>query len=235
MALELFLWTALLLLAANLSAFSLPGSLLMNNTSVVIMLFMPISVACGYLIGWVINGWRRLVPARWQPAYWAGLLCAGASLAYIGARSLLPMMNPVTLLFRQADHPAMDWIADNIPPGETILINPFLWGYGLYAGSDGGSWIPPLAGRPTSPPPVLYGMDFGRPSISRVSDFNRQAVERAGDPAALNAWLHENNIHYVYLGARGGVFSPKKLRESGEFKLIYQGEGTWVFEALPEQ
>jgi hypothetical protein len=230
-ALTLFLWIAFLLIAANLSVFSLPGGVLMNNTSVVIMLFMPISVACGYLVGWVVNGWHKLIPLRWQPAYWTGLLIAGAALAFIGGRSLLPLMNPITLLYRQADHAAMGWIAENIPPKETILINPFLWGYGLYAGSDGGAWVTPLSGRVTAPPPALYGLDFGDQSIKQVSEFNRQVIELASDPAALNTLLRKNSIRYVYLGARSGVLSPKILLESGLFRLLYEYEGTWVFEA----
>jgi hypothetical protein len=149
-----------------------------------------------------------------------------------GARSLLPIMNPVTFLFRQADRPAMIWINENIPPGETVLINPFLWGYNLYAGSDGGSWIPPLSGRPTSPPPVLYGLDFGRSSSPQVSDFNKQVIELAEYPQALHDLLQANHIRYVYLGARGGVFSPKSLLNSGQFTLLYYLDGAWVFEVI---
>ena len=68
------------------------------------------------------------------------------------------------MLFRQADYPTMEWINKNIPANKTILINPFPWGYGLYAGNDGGYWISPLANRPTMPPPALYGLS---PKLSR--------------------------------------------------------------------
>ena len=47
----------------------------------------------------------------------------------------------------------------------TVLINPFTWGYGLYAGNDGGFWISPLAGRkdPAAASIVWHGRQLGKP------------------------------------------------------------------------
>jgi hypothetical protein len=225
----LALWVALLFGLANPGAFNLRGAALVNNTSVEIMLFIPIATLCGYLIAEVIQAPYRFLPGRGRLAYASSVGLAGVVLAFMGAKSLLPILNPITFLFRQADAPAMAWIEEKIPPTETILINPFLWGYGLYSGQDGGAWIPALANRPTLPPPVLYGL--GTPErVREVNQVCQQAIEDSHDPQALYELLQAHDIRYVYLGARGGAISPQSLRDSPLFKLIYSRDGVRIFE-----
>jgi len=119
-------------------------------------------------------------------------------------------------------------VGENVPSTETILINPFLWGYGFYSGQDGGAWIPALAERATMPPPVLYGL--GTPEhIREVNEICRQAIEDSHDPQALYDLLQANNIRYIYLGARGGTISPQALRDSPLFELIYDRDGVRIF------
>jgi hypothetical protein len=175
--------------------------------------------------------WRAILPGRWRSLY-AGLLAAlGLGLALLGARQLIPILNPVTLLFREADRPAMSWIRENLPEDGTVLINPFAWGYGLYAGNDGGAWISPLTGRKTVPPPVLYG--FGDPaSIQQINAISQQAIEKSADPVELHASLKTWGIPYLYVGRRGGVFSPQRLQGSGLFETLYARDGVWIFRAL---
>jgi hypothetical protein len=128
----------------------------------------------------------------------------------------------------------MSWIEENIPAGETILINSFNWGYGYHAGEDGGYWITPLAGRKTLPPSVLIGFG-GDPVLSRQARLtSRKAAEIAADPAALANFLASQNMRYVYIGARGGQLSAKALLESGLFQEIYHFQSTWVLESIPK-
>ncbi|HBY07090.1 MAG TPA: hypothetical protein DEH22_04635, partial [Chloroflexi bacterium] len=144
-----------------------------------------------------------------------------------------PTLNPVTFLARQADFPAIHWIDQNIPEEETILINPTAWGYGLYMGNDGGYWISALTQHPTLPPPVLYGMGT-RTEIEQVNQV-AEGVRTAGDdPTALWALMRAENIRYVYTGGRGGAISPIALSQSELFAVRFQQNGTWVFEALPQ-
>ena len=142
----------------------------------------------------------------------------------------MPILNPITLLFRAADEPAIEWVAENLPEDESVLINPFHWGYGLYAGQDGGYWITPLAGRVTLPPPVLYGMANAPEQMSSIIDITSRVLDMSGDPQALNALLQEEGIRYIFIGARGGALSPQKLRHSAFFRLLYARDGAWVFE-----
>ena len=225
----LALWIGLLFMSSNQGIIPLPGSNFINLTSVEIMFFLPFSVLAGYFASFVIRGIGKFIP-DWGRIPYTALLAAGSlAAALAGARLMLPILNPVTILFREADRPAIQWIADNIQADETILINPFLWGYGIYAGQDGGYWITPLAGRKTMPPPILYA--YGSPQeVKRVTETSKQVIEHAGDPQALSALLKEQHIRYVYIGRRGGVLSAKSLIQSGLFQTIYSQAGVWLFE-----
>ncbi len=226
------IWLGLLILLANPALFGLPGGGFVNNISVEISLFLPISAAAGYLPGWLLEISREKLPAK---AY-AGLVglvsLGGLAIALFAGRALMPILNPTTFLFRSADRPALEWIEANIPGEQTILINPFAWGYGLYAGNDGGFWIAPLAGHPTLPPPALYGLNDQAETILSISDLSRQAIDLGTKPAELRDFLLEHAIHYVYTGARGGAISPASLEASPEFHALYHRDGTWLFEVV---
>jgi hypothetical protein len=223
------LWVALMFLFANLGALGLPGANMVNNTSVAITLFLPIALLSGYLLGWVVEGWTEWLPPHWKPVYWGAVSLAGLGLALVSARYLLPILNPGTILTRQADLPAIQWVAENIPADKTILINPFLWGYGLYAGSDGGYWISPLAERKTFPPAALYNYDFDSDNPANISNNAQRVINYAADPTALHSFLIDQNIQYVFSGVRGGPLSPKLLKASPLFKLLYESEGVTIF------
>ncbi len=223
------LWVGLLFISANQGTISLPGSSFINLTSVEIMFFLPLSLLAGFCASFLIRSIGRLIPG-WGQLPYAALITVGAMVAALaGAQRIMPILNPVTLLFRNADRPAIQWIADNIGPDETILTNPFLWGYGVYAGQDGGYWISPLAGRKTLPPPILYA--YGSPAeVQSVAETCKEVIERASDPQALSELMRSQGIRFVYLGRRGGVLSPKSLVQSGLFQTRYSKAGTWLFE-----
>jgi hypothetical protein len=228
-ALALPLWVVLMFGMANLGALKLPGANYINNTSVEISLYMPIAALGGYLLSQLSAAWQAVLPPPGRRLLPVALVVLGGLVALWGARSLLPILNPVTFLFRQADRPAMAWIAENVPQDETIAINPFNWGYGLYAGNDGGFWITPLAGRRTLPPPVLYGLDNAAPRARQISEASKQILAAGGEADQLADILRENGVRYVYIGARGGSISPRALLGSALFDVVYQNNGVWVF------
>lgn len=228
-ALILLIWTALLFILANLAAFNLPGGGFVNNTSVEIILFIPLSALGGYFLSRLLTGWTSFIPQRWLAGYYGALGILGLVFALIGARNLIPILNPTTFLFRQADQPAMTWIEKNVPSGQSFLINPFAWGYGLYAGNDGGFWISPLTRHVTVPPPVLYGLDDNLDRVRQINEIIQKVMELHQKPVELYAYLESVNIHYIYIGARGGILSPDVLQNSGLFDPQYEQNGVWVF------
>ena len=223
------IWVGILFFLANLGALRLPGNSLINNTSVEIALFIPISASGGYLVAQVIQSPKKFLPRGWVKLYMVGVLFLGVYFAFIGARKLAPILNPITFLFREADVHAIQWIEKNIPEEATVLINPFAWGYGLYAGNDGGYWITPLAGRKTMPPPLLYGFDNNKENINKIVEISQKVIELKDDLPAIHTLLSEEKIDYIYLGRRGGVLSAKSLYESPLFETLYQENGVWIY------
>lgn len=229
LAVTLILWVALMFLLANLAALRLPGGNFINNSSVEISLFIPIAVFGGFFIGELFDLAKAALPSWGTPALSGGLVLGGITVAIFAGRALLPILNPVTMLFREGDRPAIAWVAENIPADATILINPFSWGYGIYAGNDGGYWIVPLAQRRTLPPPILYGYDNNRARLSGLIDLEKQVLDLSSDPAGLHALLLNQHIDYIYLGVRGGALSPSLLSHDPGFQLLYAHDGAWVF------
>ncbi len=229
-------WVALLFILANLGALGLPGGWLINNTSVAIMLFMPIALFGGYALSSLYLGGEWLLQRQ---EAWSKLLlpfrlsfvAVAVVMSIFGARSLLPLLNQSTYLFRAADRPALAWIEENIPQEETILINPFSWGYGLCASADGGGWISALSGQPTMPPPVIYG--FGSQSeIQRINSFCSEVLMNGGNPDQLWELMRSAGIRYIYTGIQGGPISPTAFSASPLFDKIYAQDGAYVFQSL---
>ena len=108
-ALILLLWISLLFLLPNLSTFGLPGGYLVNHTAVEISLYLPISVLGGFAMSFVIRAIRQFLPAKWwRPIQW-GFSILAIILILFGAQKIIPILNPVTFLSRQADVAALAW------------------------------------------------------------------------------------------------------------------------------
>jgi hypothetical protein len=233
-AIALPLWSGLLFLLANPGALGLPGGGLVNNTSVQISMFMPISLLGGYATAVIFEGWPASLAERMprldrlRLPYQALVLVLFAVLLASGTRQLLTLLNPVTELFRFGDRAAMSWIQAHIPEEETILLNPFGWGYGVYAGADGGYWISPLTARRTLPPPVLYGMGPGQ-EARQIGDLAREVITYGSDALGIHQIMQENGLSYIYLGVRGGPISARALEESGLFRKVYDQEGVYIY------
>lgn len=226
----LTLWLLILFLLANLDVFKLPGSGLITNLSVEIFLFIPISILGGYFLSQLLITWKELIPYRFIILFNILLFIIFGSIPYIGSKQLVAILNPITILSRQPDLSAMEWVSEHIPENQTIVINPFAWGYGLYAGNDGGYWIEPLTGRLTLPPPVLYGLTT---SASEISQLSQDIISASNNPAALRDLLISRDLHYIFIGARGGFIPPQKLASSGLFELLYHQDGVWILSVKP--
>jgi hypothetical protein len=225
-------WIFTMFFLANLAALKLPGGGFINNSSVVIVLFIPISVLCGIFLSNLIKAWRALKFRYVRLITNIVVIITGVLIAIFGAKQIIPILNPGTILTRMADLEAIAWVKENIPPSEPIVINPFLWGYGYYAGSDGGYWILPEAGKITTPPPVLYAI-LPPAEVKQVNDISQSIIKIGGNANELWRYLTANELSYVFIGARGGVMSPNSMIESGLFSTLYENNGAYVFKVLP--
>lgn len=227
----LLLWCCSLFLAANPSYFHLPfPTSFINQTSVEIILFIPISICAGFWLSesfsWINSQYQPKSHLFWKVI----LLIIGVEITVLGAQNLLPILNPVTVLFRDGDQAAIDWIQENIDENETVVINPTGWGYGLYRGQDGGYWISPITDRQTMPPNVLYG--FSKDKTLMVNHFVERILLIGDKPEEIWMLLDEYGYQTIFIGTQGGVLSPQALVESSLFKVLYQKGITWVFEAV---
>jgi hypothetical protein len=217
-----------MLILANLFALGLPGGNLVNNTSVAISLYLPVAVLAGYLVGEAIQTMAHFIPTNLNSAGKALLILICIGLGLFGSRQTVTILNPSLYLVREADLSAITWAKDNLPADETVLVNPFLWGYNTYAGGDGGYWLSALASLPTLPPPVVHGMDRS-PESAAVNALSEQIITLAQHPDELHALLQSHSIQYIFLGARGGALSPGVLQQSNLFEEIYAEAGVFIF------
>ncbi len=225
------LWVLALFLLTNPSLLGLPSTWLVNNEVVVISLFLPFAILGGYFLSSLSEVPLAWLRGRGRRAYRAvlGLLIALATLW--GARGLLPIVNPVTVLATRDDVAAMDWIRENTPEGAKFLINTRLWQGRTYVGTDGGYWIQLLAGRQTTLPPAIY--IYSSPEyIAQVNALAEVvATTDSLDDEGMRKLLREEGVTHVYIGAKGGRITPQMLLGSPHYRLVYSSGAVWIFEA----
>jgi hypothetical protein len=231
-------WLALLFLLANPHWLGLPGTGLVDNFTVFIGLYMPVSLLTGYVLGEGVAFARQ----QWHPAGMVALLLiAVVGLAAVHVRATV--LDPQFQVMTEADAEAMRWIRANTPADARFLVNSFFAFADHYiVGSDGGWWIPLLTGRGNTVPPLLYTSEAGV-DPDYLNDVNALArhVEDANldDPVTV-AWLEGQGIRYVYIGAQGGrinepdepLLDDAALQSSPYYKIIYYQDGVWIFQVL---
>ena len=80
------------------------------------------------------------------------------------------------------------------------------------------------------PPNVFYG--FNKEKRIQVNNFVKTLRSVHNDPLGIWKLLKEEGYHYIYIGAQGGILSPKKLAQSSLFEVAYMQGSTWVFKAI---
>lgn len=229
------LWMVLCFATIYLSNFLLRGIGFLNMTSVTISLYLPLSALGAAGILSMLQCFKRFYRplSRWLLLTLS--FCAILASAILGGRALTPLLNPITLLVRADDLQAMNFIRFATPPDQKFLIEPFLWGYGLYAGQDGGSWIPALAYRPTIPPPVLFALSDRSDQVQQINQISQKVLQKPDDAAWIANLMRENEVQYLYLGGKGGPISAWIISQSPEFELIYHHGSVFIFKLLPRQ
>lgn len=262
-------WTALLILCVTPQTFGLPGAGVIDNLTGYIALYLTIIPLAGYALAtalhWLLRmlkratesreseGMQRLTSVTGRPVAQAGLAgVALLGLCFSGLTWHDDVIDYNFQLFTAADEHAMGWIKANIPTNARFLVNTIpAYGGTLVAGSDGGWWIPLLAGRQSTLPPLTYGSEgFERPDY--YDEVNGFAARLRGKPLTdgsptridlttsdnLEA-LHEAGVTHVYRGAHAAPgpesadhIDTNALRHSSDFRLIYDHDGVLIFELV---
>lgn len=204
-------WAGLMLFAVVPYLVGLPGSGVIDSFVVYIALYLPVVPLAAYALG-TAQGWAERWARRPALAAAGAALVAGSVWGY--GWQLDHLYAPEHQLFTPADARAVDWIKANTPAEALFFVNAFpAYGGTLIAGSDGGWWLPLLAGRATNLPPLTYGSERGL-EAGFAERVNSLAEALRGRPltdktqVALDlttpdnfARLAEAGYDYVYNGA----------------------------------
>jgi hypothetical protein len=168
-ALLVTIWWGLIVLATNPHWIGLPGAGSISNFAVAIAAYIPAGLLIGAATGWAIQkinhsseGLSRtqagLYPNRFIES---GLFVGVCVLAVWGARQEIRYIHiSQHSLVTHADLRAASWIQENVPAEARFLVNSFFaYSGSAVVGSDAGWWLPLLAHRQTTLPPLSYGLE----------------------------------------------------------------------------
>ncbi|MCL4487650.1 MAG: hypothetical protein M1570_05915 [Chloroflexi bacterium] len=232
------LWWLLILVAANPQWLHLPGEGVLSNFAVLIAAYIPASV----LVGSAAGDWVDKLP--WAKVPWGKtVLLLIVTLAGLwGSRQRLTDLQVAkSALVTDPDLRAAEWIKKNTPSDAVFLVNSFFaYGGTDVVGSDAGWWLPLLAGRSTTVPPLNYESEMGpRPDYREWINNLVHEIETRGiaDPEVL-AILREHRVTHIYIGQQNGrvnyggpyVLEPEQLLSVPAFHPVYHEDRVWVFE-----
>ena len=108
------------------------------------------------------------------------------------------------------------------------------YGGTLVVGSDGGWWIPLLAGRRTTLPPVTYGSERSAvPGYAeRINGFAAALREHPLPGEEGLRLIREAGITHIYSGANHGQddrIDVEALRAHPAFRVVYDRDGVVIF------
>ena len=246
-AFAILLWWGLILLATNPHWIGLPGTGSISNFALAIAAYIPAGILVGAAAGWAMDRSTHTgdIPfSRAARMTGVGLFLAVCMLGLWGARQEMYRIDiPANSLVTRPDLRAADWIQGNTPSDARFLVNSFFaYSGSAVVGSDAGWWLPLLAQRQTTLPPLSYGLEPEPWPGYRLHINNLTAtLEDKGilHPDSLAA-LRERGVGYIYIGQQQGrvnfsgplVLNPDELMSSEQFKPIYHQDRVWVFEVI---
>ena len=247
-------WCVLLVIAVVPYLIGLPGTGVIDTLTSLGTLYLPAAVLAGYALALAQTLGAALLARLNAPPVFGSALLSALLLLLIASNSgwQTRVVTGDTALVVDADMAAMQWIRENTPADARFVINSFpAYAGTLAAGTDAGWWIPLLAQRATTLPPLNYGGEQGERSDYQLG-VNALAKKLRGrdltDPTPLSIdlsrpvalkTLDSNKIDYVYIGAHpypgpdsADWIDPAKLRASPFFRLVYEHDGVAIFQFL---
>jgi hypothetical protein len=264
------LWWFISLLAANPQWLGLPGAGTIDGYTVMIATYFPASIILGASAGWLIQIFEKRISSptygnitggesrkRWPDiaggiagirngqALLAVLLLLGVlGIGLYGARERIRDLHPVEFaLVTRPDIRAAAWIQENIPAQARFLVNAFFaFNDTTVVGSDAGWWLPLLAKRSTTLPPINYAFEVHPQAGSEplINTLTRKIQEKGLEDSEVLEWLKELEVTHIYIGQQQGRvnytgpygFDPQQLLKSHHFRLVYHEDRVWIFEII---
>jgi hypothetical protein len=225
----LAIWCAVTALVLNLQIFGLPRLRVASNTSAVITLFIPL---CLSLAGFISSMSSAVVvrPRRIERLTNLAIVIVAA----VGALTLQNVVNPNTILARQADIEAMAWIKSHTSPESIVMVRSRRWLGRSRRGIDGGAWIQVLTDRRSILPPGLYPWVAADDVVAKTESL-LSSFENAGsmDDRALQDLLIAAGVTHVYFGDSDEGLSPAVLADRTFARLLYRQGRVHIFAIEP--
>ena len=253
-------WWLLIVFAANLQWFGLPGIDSINNFAVLIAFYIPAGLIVGESVDCLITQLNHLQPGNrnsstgsnsgevnpkpWVKAILWLTLATLASVACLwGARLRLKDINPAQYsLVTPQDMAAIAWMKENLTENPRLLVNSFFaYGGSLVAGSDAGWWLPLLARQQTTLPPLNYGMEQGPfPKYRQwVNELTAEIQAKGTDDPQVLAMLAERGVTHVFIGQQQGtvnnphpLIKAESLLTSPHYKQVFNLDKVRIFEII---
>lgn len=219
------------ILVTNPGLLGMRNSWVISNDSLIISGFLPVALLSGYAIAAVMEllVWRLPWTAQRVVNIGAAVVLVAAALYF--SDGMLSVVNPVTVLATDADVKAAEWIRANTPADARFLVNARPWQEGAYAAPDGGGWLPMLADRAVTLPPVSYTYAPSAALIDEVTQVARTVSEAKAVEDVLPL-MDQTGAGYVYIGAKGGALKPEMFKGRPDFRQVYASDGVWVFQRV---
>lgn len=210
-----------------------------NLGTVLIMLYMPISILIGIAIG-ALDGTAGKLHAEkirfrymFQRCFVVLLLLAGC----YGAWQRIHEIEDERYFVQEQDLAAMDWIDQNVPVDSMIAVNTMFWLPGTPHGIDAGYWVPYFTERKITAGPLLM--------VLASYEYRKKVIERSRAVVALEEisstndalkTLKEFEVEYIYIGALsrkvGKGISIDRLKDSGAVEEVYVNDGSIILRIL---
>lgn len=236
-------WWFIVLAAANPGWFNLPGQGVVSSSTVMIAMYLPAAWVLADLMSWIAGGLVKIVK---RPALsivlTLALLCTTLGLSAWGARArLFDLRLDQSMYAAHPDVKAAEWIRLNTPQEAIFLVNGgFPFGPDWCLGADGGWWLPLLARRVATLPPMVYTMESGpRPDYYEwVNELPHEIQAKGLTHPDVLALMRDRGVTYYYVGQRYGdpvlynaPFVPiPDLLNNPHYHLVYHQDRVWIFE-----
>ena len=248
------LWWFFILLAANPQWLNLPGTGLLTSFAVMISAYFPASILLGSGFGlladycltkpWQIRWFLQDKVTFQQHVIPIMLSFILLTIAFFSISSRINDLSLNHALAARPDVRAAAWIQENLPSDVKLLVNSaFAYGGTAIVGTDGGWWLPLLAKRQTSQPPLPYLSEVGpsKDYVRWINTLPRQILTLGlNNPIVLDE-LKQRGIDYLYIGQQQGMVNSTEplikldlLEQNPNFQLIYRQDRVRIYKIVKE-
>jgi hypothetical protein len=221
----------------------LPGKGIIDNFAVFIAAYIP----AGIILAAIPTGLASDQAKTHHQNIWVyfSLAVIITGLAIWGSWQRHGVVNPHKYAIATTpDILAAKWIKENTSSDTRFLANAFFaYADSVIVGSDGGWWLPLIADRQTTLPPMTYSFESEPfPGYSKWVQVPTRMIEAYGITHSETIMtLVEYGVTHVYIGQQQGSvnytgplrLNPTELQSDPHFEALYHQDRVWIFKLIP--